>query len=97
MRKALHTLNGDEPLNIRSRPKNYDAPPGPFDLREQARTIVDRLLVSKLTASASPEIRSKLDSLNPPFRQMSDEDDEAPGPRPAPAERSRRFCSDLLT
>lgn len=77
VRKELHKLDGEAPLSIRSRPKNYDAPLGSFDLREQARAIVDGLVISKLAGAALPEIRSKLDNLKVTFRQSSDEEEEA--------------------
>jgi len=80
VRKVLRQLEGQTPLNIRCRPKNYDAPPGPFDLREQARGIVDRLMASQLAATAPSGIRGRLDTLKATFRQPSDDGDEEPLP-----------------
>jgi hypothetical protein len=76
VRKVLHQLEGEAPLNIRCRPKDYDASPGPFDLREQARATVDRLMASQLAATAPAEIRSKLDTLKASFRRPSDDEDD---------------------
>jgi hypothetical protein len=78
VRKVLRQTEGQAPLNIRCRPKNYDAPPGPFDLREQARGIVDRLMASQLAATAPSGIRGRLDTLRATFRLPSDDGNEEP-------------------
>jgi hypothetical protein len=84
VRKALRQLEGEAPLNIRCRPKNYDAPPGPYDLRQQARATVDRLMASQLAETAPSGIRSRLDTLKATFRQPSDDVDEEPLPGSRP-------------
>lgn len=81
VRKVLLELDGEAPLSVRCRPKNHDGQPGPFDLREQARMIVDRLMASRLAATASADIRAKLDNLKATFRPRSDDEDELPSPR----------------
>lgn len=77
VRRVLSDLDGEAPLSVRCRPKDHDAVPGPLDLREQSRTIVDRLARSNLAAGAPAQLRTRIADLKATFKQRGDADEEA--------------------
>ncbi len=79
---VLTRTDGETPLSIRCFAKNRDGRPGPFDLREQARSIIDRLMKSKLAADAPDNLLAKLEDLRNTFGNGQEEEGEFEAERP---------------
>lgn len=69
-----------QPVVVRCRPRDQEGQQGPYDLREQSRTIVDRFADSELVAQAPAKLRKRVGELRAAFG--ADEDDDAPRQRP---------------
>ena len=82
IRDVLTRTDSETPLSIRCFAKSRDGGPGPFDLREQARSIIDRLAESKLAADAPGNLRTKLEDLRNTFGNGREEEDEFEAERP---------------
>lgn len=67
------SLPADQPLMVRSRPKENGATEDIYDLRPQARLIMDRLVASSLFKTAPANIRSALSLLRDTYISNSED------------------------
>ncbi|AMO93493.1 AAA domain protein [Collimonas fungivorans] len=63
----------DQPLMVRSRPKENGASEDVYDVRPQARLVIDRLISSKTFSTAPGNIKGALNTLRETYHQAQNE------------------------